>query len=930
MASYVFDLIVGQSVAFNSAATTPDTITLTGSPVDYTFTQSGSNLVISRISTGQSATLTGTSFAALAPANISFTGFSGGVYIGDTITGSTGDSNNNTISPAGNNSTVAYGLGGSDAITLGNGNNIVFGGSGIADSADSSDTLDIGNGSNLIYANGGDDAITIGGAAASGSTAATSSTVYGGAGNDSLIVDVAAVYTALVYGGSGADNLNLSAGGGVGGNQTIFGGNGEADSTDGADTIVTGTGSATIYGNAGNDTITLTADGAGVTSTGAVFAGLGDDSIDASATRDGSHTLIGNAGADTINAAGIAGAHTIYGGNGTADTTDGADSLTGGTGNVDIFGNAGNDVITLTADGGVTSTGAVYGGLGNDSINANVIRDGNHTLAGGEGTDTINGAALTGNVTIFGGTGVNDSADGADTITAGAGISLVYANGGADSVTLALLNDATDAVTVYGGAGNDTINTGNFDHTTTVDGGIRLFGGEGSDMFIVNMTSAGSDADIFTIGDLGTGDTIALTPSGGAVTTITADETVTGRVTLNNGGNGLLRLDNYTGSLSSANFTYNGTGNFLYDGVGAGSVTGSATAEYGITGAAGGTIDGGAGTDTLAGGAGADNLQGGDGNDTLTGAAGNDTLLGGADVDDIQAGDNDDSIDGGAGNDSVLSGEAGNDTILGGSGTDTLSGGSGNDSIDAGADNDGSVAGDAGNDTIDGGSGNDSIDGGNDNDSILGSAGTDTIVGGAGNDVLIGGLSTENEADTINGGAGTDTITGGGGADTFQYVVANVGATQAAADYITDALGGDGTQADIFSFTDLTQANLRGTGVNYLETNVGGAAGTVALAANVGIIVATNTTTDFTEANIYTALSAIADDVVANDQFYVAISNGTDSVLVRITDVASAGTLVDTVDTLEYVATFTGVNATELATGLSAASFLAVGGATFS
>ncbi|WP_281024000.1 hypothetical protein [Microvirga flavescens] len=130
-------------------------------------------------------------------------------------------------------------------------------------------------------------------------------------------------------------------------------------------------------------------------------------------------------------------------------------------------------------------------------------------------------------------------------------------------------------------------------------------------------------------------------------------------------------------------------------------------------------------------------LDGTDGDDSLRGGEGNDTLYGGK---------GNDTIDGLGGDDS-LNGGADNDKIYGGGGNDSIDAGSGNDIVDGGD----------GNDTIYGGDGDDEIDGRNHDDVLWGDAGHDTLNGGSGNDKLNGGA----DSDTLNGGVGDDTLDGG-------------------------------------------------------------------------------------------------------------------------------------------------------------------------
>jgi Ca2+-binding RTX toxin-like protein len=162
-----------------------------------------------------------------------------------------------------------------------------------------------------------------------------------------------------------------------------------------------------------------------------------------------------------------------------ADTTAalaGADVVNGLGGNDALFGNQGND--TVNAGSG---NDTVYGGVDNDLVDGS---DGNDLLFGNEGQDTVAGGD--GANTIVGG---QDSADGADSISAGAGADLIWGNGGAD--TLAADGGAN---TVIGGFGSDSIATGsggdivfgNEDNDTldVGDGTNLVFGGLGNDSIL--------------------------------------------------------------------------------------------------------------------------------------------------------------------------------------------------------------------------------------------------------------------------------------------------------------------------------------------------------------------------------------------------------------------------------------------------------------
>jgi Ca2+-binding RTX toxin-like protein len=263
------------------------------------------------------------------------------------------------------------------------------------------------------------------------------------------------------------------------------------------------------------------------------------------------------------------------------------------------------------------------------------------------------------------------------------------------------------AVTVYGGAGNDTIRGGAGDDT--------LNGGDGNDTFVTGATADGADT---YVGGMGA-DTMDYGLRTGAVT-VTLDGTA------NDGATG--ELDNVSTDIET-----------LKGGMGNDILTGSAAA------------------DTIFGGPGDDTITGGDGNDTLNGDAGNDTF------DEGMATNGADVINGGAGTDTVSyasrtnavtvlidavahSGETGeNDKIA--LDVENVTGGAGNDMI----------TGSAADNVLDGGAGNDTILGGLGNDTLRGGAGDDVLKGEAGDDIFDEG-SAPNGADTMIGGAGIDRV----------------------------------------------------------------------------------------------------------------------------------------------------------------------------
>ncbi len=738
MAVYSFTSLIGNTQAFNAQG--GDVLSYTGDPTNLRLASGANSTLIVSDTSGKSATLTGVTMAQLAASNFVFTGSSGKLLAGD-----------NTSETA--NDDVAQVAG---------------------------SVLDlIGSASAFLDANN------------------------------------------LIYGLGGGDHIAVGNG-----NNVIFGGNGVTDTTDGSDTFFidgTGTtsGSNLIFGNSGNDTFLFTdPTGAGKFTT--VYGGLGEDDFVTGAAA-GKMLLFGNAGKDTINGSGSTGELTIYGGNGTIDTTDGGDVIISGLGNASIIGNAGDDVLNFDDFSG-SSTQVFYGGVGNDTIQGDIGGAGSSgtlVIYGNVGLDYVDATSHLGNVTIYGGNGSQDTADGADTIYVGTGNgahhATVIANAGNDTITSAANLAAGESLLIYGGVGNDTISISGIRSASST---VTINGNEANDIYLVNDAALTEDATT-TFSGFEDKDKFQVTLTGGDATTFT----VTGlgaSVSINNtAGNGNYVFTNYTGTFTATNFVIDG-GSLLLSNVG---------------GKAG----------------------------TLAGGTGNDQII---------AGSNGDKATGGTGN----------DIITGGGGADSLTGG-------------------AGLDRIDGGEGNDTLDGGDDADTLSGGNSADSIIGGMGNDSLSGG----NGHDTLLGGEGIDTLTGGTENDTFQFVIADVNAVDTNVDIITDAFVG----LDVFDFTDLSAAALRGSGTAFASGN---GASAQALGANVGIYVATNAAADFSESSIYAALSGIADDLAAADIMYVMISNGTDARLVKITEVANAGSLVAADDTLEFVARLSGTTHTTLAT----------------
>jgi Ca2+-binding RTX toxin-like protein len=321
---------------------------------------------------------------------------------------------------------------------------------------------------------------------------------------------------------------------------------------------------------------------------------------------------------------------------------------------------------------------------------------------------------------------------GDDTFTAAGGSTISAAHLTAGVTALAKLPAAVP-VTVYGGAGADTLQGG--------DGDDTLNGGDGNDTFKTAATADGADAFV--------------------------------------GGAGSDTVD-YGARTGAVEVDLDGTGD-----------DGDATANSGAgegdnAGADVENIVGGAGDDTLTGSTSSNSIKGGAGNDTISGGTGNGTCSNDVDV-----------LEGGAGDDVFAMGSAADcgDSVSGGDGKDTADyqnrsaaltitiDGAANDGAASEADNVKTdvevVIGGSVGDTITGGSGADELHGGAGNDTLNGGAGDDVLYGDTGNDELNGGdgadtfVASDNDAAitvaTLAAGAGADVMNGGAGVDVVDY-----------------------------------------------------------------------------------------------------------------------------------------------------------------
>jgi len=641
MASTIYTGTASQTTAY--AATDIYTLAIPTSSITNV-AQQGSNVVISTGATA--LTITGVTLAQLANANFAIQGGGAiqfGDGTSSTVADQFGDNINFS---ANNNGTVVLGLGGADTIQAGNGANLIYGGAGVTDPTDGGDQITTGTGNDTIYGNGGNDLIASGGGTdivfggIGNDTITTGAltgnvSVYGGgsftdtvdgadlitvasnagnlfltgnAGNDTIVL-TASTGSASIYGGIGADTItasasagnNLIAGGSSTGstdvdtivfnasgtaNVTVFGGVGITDTVDGADSItvngLAAGSTAFVYGNAGNDTISV-----GTAGTASIYGGVGTDSItlQAGAASGRVQVFAGAAdgtGADTVDGSLFQGNATIYGGNGLNDSVDGADRLVGGFGNDVIYGNGGNDTI-LSGNG----NDQLSGGVGNDLFAINgtgnkAIVDfgtGSDSVVLGSNLGAVNsvgvaGSTLTittasGNVAVSGTLPSTFTASfdaNNDGVVAGTDGSLVVAT---TSTGTSLIGTA-NADVIYGNSGADTIvGAAGADTITGGTGADVITGGAGADVFRFGNSDSGlTVATADTITDfVAADDSLALGFVGNVAAPATANYSEAGAavadftaaLTAANTALASLAAGN-TGTLEAANFQFTGAG----------------------------------------------------------------------------------------------------------------------------------------------------------------------------------------------------------------------------------------------------------------------------------------------------------------------------------------------------------------------------------
>lgn len=255
----------------------------------------------------------------------------------NTIIGSSGSDNINTVGfGGGNGDNIVKGGAGDDAITTGGGNDYLSGGSG-------NDSLNAGAGDDVLLGGSGDDVVHGGDGDDVLRGQSGDDTLLGGAGDDFLNANTG---NDELFGGSGDDRMYGGKGddyleGGTG-DDVLRGdrGNDEIHGGEGADNIKGGRGDDELFGGSGNDTIF------GGSGNDTIFGGDGDDTLVFDRSGDDQY----HGGTQSSEALGIGDVLSFNGSGLSVDSLDG--SNVHGVEILDITGSGNNslDLSGLDAD----------------------------------------------------------------------------------------------------------------------------------------------------------------------------------------------------------------------------------------------------------------------------------------------------------------------------------------------------------------------------------------------------------------------------------------------------------------------------------------------------------------------------------------------------------------------------------------------------
>ncbi|MFZ4553939.1 MAG: hypothetical protein ACOYNQ_05275 [Burkholderiales bacterium] len=324
-------------------------------------------------------------------------------------------------------------------------------------------TVDGGAGNDSVVGSSTDDSLVGGEGEDTISGRNGSDTIDGGAGNDVL---EGGLDDDVFTGGAGNDVIDL--GGGV---------NSVLDAGDGDDSIVAAAGSTNTVTVTGSDTVTINAAALSVT-TVSVTGGVAADIVVIGASGS-TVSVLGADENDSIDVSQSASDAVLY-----LDGGDGNDTFTVSYGGaiITIVGGLGDDVLAYAGSEDITISDGDFGSGGFDFAAASIeilqLGSGNDLVTvgsdaeaagllgvfGGGGNDTIDAADYVGTITLDGGAGN-------DTLIGGASDDLIITGGGNDSLTG---GDGSDTFQITVDFGNDTVNGVTISNFATSDDVLRI------------------------------------------------------------------------------------------------------------------------------------------------------------------------------------------------------------------------------------------------------------------------------------------------------------------------------------------------------------------------------------------------------------------------------------------------------------------------
>jgi len=333
--------------------------------------------------------------------------------------------------------------------------------------------------------------------------AATTATITGGTGNDSINIS-AILGDVSIAGGAGNDTVTVTTN--LTTTDTISGGDGIADVLSTTAAVAEGYTAPTTKTITGFERLTLSTAGTAAATLTTANVDTGIATVTLSAGTAGAYGITGPAGTLAVSSATALGGTLTLTDTGTAITDAATLTNSGVTVGVDVFAgravtSTGYETLTINSgsasatNAGNQSLGAVTVTVDTGGASAVNFTGANSLTTGAVSATTISASGMTGAAALTLG-----SATGATSITGTANNDSIGASSVAASITAGAGND-----TITGGSLNDTINGG--DGADSITGGVgrdSLTGGAGVDTFVfaaptaLLVTSSTAAPDVIT------------------------------------------------------------------------------------------------------------------------------------------------------------------------------------------------------------------------------------------------------------------------------------------------------------------------------------------------------------------------------------------------------------------------------------------------